>query len=465
MKRMLAIVAVLGLGGVALALNIPKPGGGAADKPAAGKMIVHEWGTFTGFAGSDGVHLPIGITVGNDLPAFVFTRREQAQRQGVRLHDFLFDVGKGGGTFAMQRMETPVIYFYTNQPRDVSVAVDFPQGQLSEFYPPVRAMTPSFGEGPDEYKWVHREPTTQPAPKAAPAPPRAAQFDRGALDWGVVRIVPQVAGEKPAYMPDVPTTPEAAAHYAYARETDAATVQFSDRPGERHDERFLFYRGLGDFTLPVKLTAQDDDHFELSNASGQRVGTALLLRVADGRARFAVYRDIGARQSMTLPSTSAALDDVGDAITDALVAEGLYEKEARAMVKTWRSQWLGDAGTRVLYIVPRATTDQLLPLRIAPTPDETVRVLVGRIDIITPPQEARIQSLMAATTERTKALSAEDAVFLHGFGRFVQPALDRAVALRGTDTARQEMSRLRSLYYNAPKPDAAPPAQAAARVP
>ena len=459
MKRLLAILGVCCLGGVALALNIPTPGGGGGDRPAAGKLIVHEWGTFTGFAGSDGVHVPIGITVANDLPAFVVTRHEQAERQGVKLNEFIWDGGKGGGMLALQRMETPVVYFYTDEPRDVSVAVDFPQGLLTEFYPPVRAMQPAFGQAPGESSWVYREPTTQPAPKAAPAPPKPATFERGALDWGVVRVVPQRAGEQPQYMPVVPATPEAAAHYQYARETDAATVHFADRPGERHDERFLFYRGLGDFTLPVRLTARDDDHYELTNASGQPVPFAVMLRVADGRARFAVYRDIGGAQSMTLPSGTVALDKVGDAIAHGLVAQGLYEKEARAMVKTWRSQWLGDAGTRVLYTVPRAVTDGLLPLRVTPTPDETVRVLVGRIDVITPPQEARIQSLMAAMTDRTTALAAEDAAFLRGFGRFVEPALDRAANLRGGENARHDRNRLRSLYYNAPKPTQAAAAQ------
>ena len=451
MKKLLAILVVCCCcaGGVALALNVTKPASGV-NPAAAGRLILHEWGTFTGFAGSDGVHLPIGITVGNDLPAFVFTRREQAERQGIKLNEFIWDVGKGGGMFALQRMETPVVYFYTDQPRDVSVAVDFPQGQLSEFYPPVRAMTPAFGEGPAEYGWVHREPTTQLAPKAI-APPQPAKFERGSLDWGVVRIVPQAPGERPAHLPDVPATPEAAAHYAHARETDAATVQFSDRPGERHDERFLFYRGLGDFTLPVTLTAQDDDHVELINTSGQPVPFAMVLRVADGQARFAVYRDLGRRQSMTLPAEAVALDGVGDAIVHALIAEGLYEKEARAMVKTWRSQWLGDAGTRVLYTVPRATTDQLLPLRVTPTPDETVRVLIGRIDVITPPQEARIASLMAAAPTRN-ALAADDAAFLRGFGRFVEPAIERAAALRGGENARSERNILRSQYYNAAKP-------------
>jgi hypothetical protein len=73
-------------------------------------------------------------------------------------------------------------------------------------------------------------------------------------------------------MPEVPKTPTAASHYQFARETDAATVQFSDRPGERHDERFLFYRGLGNFTLPVTLTAASSDRFEFTNTGDEPIG-------------------------------------------------------------------------------------------------------------------------------------------------------------------------------------------------
>ena len=38
-------------------------------------LVVHEWGTFTGFAGSNGVHLPFETTIGSDLPAFVDNRQ------------------------------------------------------------------------------------------------------------------------------------------------------------------------------------------------------------------------------------------------------------------------------------------------------------------------------------------------------------------------------------------------------
>ncbi|MEA2708631.1 MAG: hypothetical protein QOF78_1232 [Phycisphaerales bacterium] len=449
MKRILAIVALCGLSGVAFALNIPiPPSAPPATQPADNKLIVHEWGTFTGFAGSDGVHLPFGIGIGSELPPFVINRRVHAERLNVKLNEW-GDFTKGNGIFALQRMETPVVYFYTAKPRNVTVAVDFPQGQLSEFYPPVRSMSPAFGDGPDEYRFIERpplpagvKPTTRPEPK----------FEGGSLDWGTILLIPQIAGERPTYMPEVPKTPEAAAHYQHARETDAATVQFSDRPGERHDERFLFYRGLGDFKLPVTLTAADSDQFELNNSGEQPIAFALLLRIADRRARFALHSNVTGRRSMTLPAETVSLDQVGDEIRHALVAEGLFEKEARAMVKTWSSNWLGEPGTRVLYTVPRAVTDGLLPLRINPAPDETVRVLVGRIDVITPQDEAKIQSLLA-TARQTKALAAADATFLRNLGRFFNPALDRAAKLRGSPSAKAESNTLRSLYWSAPKPE------------
>ena len=36
-----------------------------------GKLVVHEWGTFTSFAGSDGVNLEFRPLVTNDLPPFM----------------------------------------------------------------------------------------------------------------------------------------------------------------------------------------------------------------------------------------------------------------------------------------------------------------------------------------------------------------------------------------------------------
>src|SRR5687767_6982834 len=79
--------------------------------PAPGKLIVHEWGTFTGLAGSDGGHLPFRANIGFDLPSFVLTRAEQADRVDPALNARMMDVFTKDETVALQRMETPVVYF------------------------------------------------------------------------------------------------------------------------------------------------------------------------------------------------------------------------------------------------------------------------------------------------------------------------------------------------------------------
>ena len=395
MKRFIlpALAVVLGLSISALAANLPSA------SPAPGKLVVHEWGTFTGLSASDGRHLPFRANIGLDLPSFVLTRDEQADRLNPALNAVLMKAFTKDETVALVRMETPVVYFYTDAPRELEARVDFPEGMLSEFYPPVREMTPAY-----DVK-------------------QGRSVLRGtSLNWGKLRIVPQSVS---ANYPKI----EGKSHYAHARATDAATVQFSDRPGEVHEENFLFYRGLGDFRLPVALVAKGGDRFVLHNSSGAPISTAFLLRIENGKTRFATYRNLGAHQQMTIPSQPSA-DDLGEEMVDALVAEGLYEKEARAMVKTWESNWFGTGGTgtRVLYMLPRRTTDQVLPLRVAPTPDETVRVLVGRIDIITQEQETKLASMFPRAGTKG-AITPDEAREMRALGRFLRPALNRAAEM------------------------------------
>ena len=65
-----------------------------------------------------------------------------------------------------------------------------------------------------------------------------------------------------------------------------------------------------------------------------------------------------------------------------LAGFGLYPKEAEAMVKTWE-----DSGSRrasgCCMSLPRQRTDAILPLEITPKPNKLVRVLVGRMEIMT----------------------------------------------------------------------------------
>ena len=397
-----------------------------------GKLVVHEWGTFTGFAGSDGVHLPFNTIVGSDLPAFVVNRQRQAIRQDPKLQMPLAFV-KGGGVAALQRMETPVVFFYADAPLQINARVDFPEGTLTEFYPPVLNIGPRFGAGFGESVAV--------LPPGAGAQTRpAASF----LDWGNVRIVPNPTGNEGMLIPEVAD----GSRYSFARNTDAAIVQFADADGKRHEEKFLFYRGLGNFTLPVTLVAEGGNRFEVRNVAASPIPSAFLIQI-DGDVRktlrYARFENIVANQQLMLAAAKASPEELSEAITKSLIAYGLYEKEARAMVATWKSTWLDEPGTRLLYTLPRPVTDALLPLHLTPTPDQTVRVLVGRIDILTPELEARLGSMMR-TANATTNLTSEDARILHDLDRFLAPALERVGKLTG-DVDRSQRGRLYEAFY------------------
>lgn len=91
---------------------------------------------------------------------------------------------------------------------------------------------------------------------------------------------------------------------------------------------------------------------------------------------------------MTQAETFSPADGLAADMVQALKAEGLYEKEALAMVKTWRDSWFIEQGTRLFYLLPQEKTDELLPLTITPRPDEVVRVMVGRLEIMRPEHSA-----------------------------------------------------------------------------
>ena len=91
------------------------------------------------------------------------------------------------------------------------------------------------------------------------------------------------------------------------------------------------------------------------------------------------------------------------------------------MVKTWESAWFGEDGTRLLYLVPRTRTDELLPLTVDPKPAEVVRVLVGRHDFLTPEQEAVTDRQMARIRAAQAELNAAEQE-LRKLGRFSLPS-------------------------------------------
>ena len=112
------------LGGAAIALI------GSATHERRG-FVAHEWGTFTSLQGADGALMDWRPLETVDLPKFVYNwsnpgygRSAAGQRPLTK-----------SGMITLQRMETPVIYFYSDAELTAQVSVRFPQGRITEWYP------------------------------------------------------------------------------------------------------------------------------------------------------------------------------------------------------------------------------------------------------------------------------------------------------------------------------------------
>src|SRR5438128_83798 len=63
---------------------------------------------------------------------------------------------------------------------------------------------------------------------------------------------------------------------------------------------------------------------------------------------------------------------------------------------SWRDSWFTDDGVRVIYMLPRPWTDEILPLTLTPQPKELTRVMVGRAEVITTQVETHLFQLLSA---------------------------------------------------------------------
>jgi hypothetical protein len=86
----------------------------------------------------------------------------------------------------------------------------------------------------------------------------------------------------------------------------------------------------------------------------------------------------------------------------ALVSEGLFPDEARALLNTWELSYFKSAGLRVFFLVPRAWTDFYLPLEQS-LPGDVNRVMVGRIELITPEQRAGLAAMRGFSPRKVRA--------------------------------------------------------------
>ena len=373
----------------------------ASPAPREG-YVAHEWGTFTSVQAADGKQTEWNPLTVAELPKFVYDLMDSNGKDHRETLRFL----RAKTAFrTLQRMETPVIYFYADMPQAVDVTVNFPPGVVTEWYPQVKPL---------------------PKPK-----PNAVMPLRRELQWEHVQILP------PADATELPGD-TSGSHYYAARETDANRVRVTTPNGGQETEKFLFCRGVGNFRAPLTVTMSDDGReLTVRNDGTDELRHAFVYQLRDGQGSFQLVKSLAAGKSKTLRLPRADQQEplgklrerLAQSLRSALVQEGLYEREAAAMVKTWDDSWLTEPGVRVLYTLSRAWTDRTLPLQLSPAPREVARVMVGRAEVITPQMELSLfretqRYVGGDEAARTQALAN---VRRLGLGRFLQPAMTRLI--------------------------------------
>jgi hypothetical protein len=445
---------------VCLLAGAPAPSASPKNAPdSQGPLIVHEWGTFLSVQGSDGVTLGGMVDSDEALPPFVESRSIAAWRRSLM----------------RVKGETPVTYFYTDRPRVVQVKVDMPEGVLTHWYPNVCRFGPS------------------------PVKPTAAPPRNGYLDWCNIALLPATAATQAGELKMETITTKRGETFTgfviaetakdidvleprksgirtiarknvaeravskkanafdgllpvgteqtwrYVRDTDSALVRqetfnLKGEPIVQY-EKFLFYRGVGTFSMPLNVQCREGQRVGLSlnlrNTSKEPLRGLFLIRVEDSKICFGRLDDLSGNATQSFEpeyrlSAALPLDEgvpqIKNAVALALVEGGLYDKEARAMVNTWERSYFRTDGLRILYLVPRERVDGVLPIHIKPEPDRLVRVMVGRVEVLTPARERQIEKFVAdlgASDFKTRQAASSG---LAKLGRLGEPPLRRVLA-------------------------------------
>jgi len=372
----------------------------------ANALEVHEWGTFTVLSGPSGDQIPWYASY-HDL---------------ARLPPFVSSgLGFKAG-MATIRMETPVLYFYPEKEMAVTVDVSFVNGSIAETFPHSSGGSVAFG------------------------PPY--QTPLFAAKW-TGTLHPPTDKKALAEIPAILASPNAEP-YGAAREVPDAWIFESDlkptpgSPVQHHFpqvEKFIFYRGVGNDTIPVTARVQGDN-VTVENNWIEALQFGVALRVRDGKAAWVRVPVTAGRPVKNTPAENMAeitfppLDRPVAEVENELAAEwkkvlaqsGLTPAEASAMVETWRSTWFRESGERVFLLMPQAPVDAMLPLEISPTPEKTTRVFVARIEMISDQTGARLIDILSDTnTIDDKKFADFTALDL---GRFGAGATDIAVAIQ-----------------------------------
>ena len=301
--------------------------------------------------------------------------------------------------------------------QSASVNVHFRGGWLTQFYPNAVADSPGLTNG---Y--------------------RLDANTTGTLDWDNL----QIGGTWP-----LTNTTE---HVWIApRLVRAAKVRNS--VGE--SERFLFYRGVGHMDAPLRISRDFAAgelliHSQLENLPADRSLQIPCLWLVDinseGEIAFrmlpSVTLDHDPKKVLErTPATFASqdysrgnLENLEASLKAALTGEGLFNDKAQALLNTWQVSYFKSPGTRVFFLCPRQWTDYYLPLHIS-LPAQTCRVMVGRIELVTPADRAKLQQIAASSPAEIRAQTSQ----------FIKDGLEHNQDLRLVDDGEKPLSAIVSI--------------------
>lgn len=363
----------------------------------------HEWGTFTSVQGADGVQIPWNSQIVTELPKFVYNFNKTPEGLELMLTKT--------SMYARQRLETPVIYFHSDAPISVSVDVHFPRGRVTEWYPRAEVSN-------------------------------QAWRGRPAISWPRVDITPRSSKEATRQAAAKYPVEKNGSHYYAAREADADSVRIGTKGKADEYEKYLFYRGVGNFDAPLRVSVPDANTGDLllENTSEDVLPFAFVVRTGDGLMSVSQLEPLMPASKTPAPMGSPlpldqGREQLGAMMREALGKAGLTISEAAAMVKTWDESWFAERGVRVLYILPRSWADTVLPLTLKPAAREVVRVFVGRAEVITPAVEAKLaEQIDRAQSDSPFALrDAAVAIRELGLDRFLETAFRRIAKQREQD--------------------------------
>jgi hypothetical protein len=384
-------------------------------------LTVHEWGTITSIAGPDGRAMDwLPLTGSTELPNFV---------------EHFRDVQFKGGLRGVIRMETPVLYFYSPRETIVSVNVSFPRGLITEWYP--HADTVNLSLTTRDFSLYNMK-------------------SPGSISWHSVHIDPRSASDFP--------DDNSQNHYYAARLTSSAPLELQASSGPQR-EKFLFYRGVAAFPPPLTTTISPDGTVILQNhlhavvafrgsepqlrllaagttglqplrnpvpsSSRETISTeipnVILFERRGAQLGYSILGPLRDQASLSPPALDGSLDSLSSDLEGMLISQGLFPDEAHAMLETWKNSWF-EEGSRLIYIVPRAFVDSVLPLNIEPAPANTTRVFVGRLELVTPATQQAVES----------AFTQNDRATLTKYSRFLSPILSFMIQ-QSSDESRQKL--------------------------